>query len=78
MQSSLGPTRIWRTSAHGESREQKNQKIRDMLLPAIKNDIIYYGEGLKELIFPLNAKHPGPQEREFAAEIRRVIVEDCV
>ena len=58
-----------------ESREEKNQRIRDMLLPAVHNDVIYCGEGLKELIFPLNAKHPGPQEREFAAEIRRVIVE---
>ena len=58
-----------------ESREDKNQKIRDMLLPAVHNDVIYCGEELKELIFPLNAKHPGPQEREFAAEIRRVIVE---
>jgi len=58
-----------------ESREEKNQKIRDMLLPAVHNDVIYCGEELKEIIFPLNAKHPGPQEREFAAEIRRVIVE---
>jgi len=58
-----------------ESRGDKNQKIRDMLLPAVHNDVIYCGEELKEIIFPLNAKHPGPQEREFAAEIRRVIVE---
>ena len=61
-----------------ESREEKNRKIHDitdMLLPEVQKDVIYCGEGLKELIFPLNAKHPGPQEREFAAEIRRVIVE---
>ena len=58
-----------------ETREEKNQKIRDMLLPAVHDDVIYCGERLKELIFPLNAKRPGPQEREFAAEIRRVIVE---
>ena len=61
-----------------ESREEKNRKIHDitdMLLPEVQKDVIYFGEGLKELIFPLNAKHPGPQEQEFAAEIRRVIVE---
>ena len=46
-----------------------------MLLPAVRDDVIYCGEELKEIIFPLNAKHPGPQEQEFAAEIRRVIVE---
>ena len=58
-----------------ESREEKNLKICDMLLPAIQDDIIYCGQDMKELIFPLNAKTPGPQEREFAEEIRRVIVE---
>ena len=58
-----------------ESREEKNLKISDMLLPAVHDDVIYCGEELKDFIFPLNAKHPGPQEREFAAEIRRVIVD---
>ena len=58
-----------------ESREEKNMKISDMLLPAIQNDVIYCGEGLKEVIFPLNAKNPGLQEQEIAAELRRVIVE---
>ena len=58
-----------------ESREEKNQKIHDMLLPAIQNDVIYCSENLNELIFPLNAKHPGPQDRNIAAELRRVIVE---
>ena len=58
-----------------ESREEKNLKICDMLLPEVQNDVIYYGEELKELIFPLNAKTPGLQEREIAAELRRVIVE---
>ena len=58
-----------------ESREEKNLKINDILLPAVHDDVIYCGEELKDFIFPLNAKHPGPQEREFAAEIRRVIVD---
>ena len=58
-----------------ESREEKNLKIQEMLLPAIQDDAIYCGERLKELIFPLNVKNPGPQEKEFAAELRKVIVE---
>jgi len=58
-----------------ETRGEKNLKIREMLLPAVERDIIYCGEGLKELIFPLDVKTPGSQEREFAGELRRVIVE---
>ena len=58
-----------------ESREEKNQKIREMLLPAVQKDAIYCGEGLKELIFAVNAKNPGPLEQKLAAEIRKVIVE---
>ena len=45
-----------------ESTDEKNLQIHEMLLPAIENDTIYCGEGLKELIFPLNVKTPGPQE----------------
>ena len=58
-----------------ESRVEKDLKIQEMLLPAVQKDAIYCGEGLKQLIFPLNVKNPGPQEQEFAAELRKVIVE---
>ena len=58
-----------------ESREDKNRKIHDMLPPAIQDNAIYCGEGLKELIFAVNAKTPGQQEKKIAAELRRVIVE---
>ena len=58
-----------------ESTAEKNLKIQEILLPAVQKDAIYCGEGLKQLIFPLNVKNPGPQEQEFAAELRRVIVE---
>ena len=58
-----------------ESREEKNLKIREMLLPAVQEEAIYCSEEFKELIFPLNVKNPGPQEQEFAAKLRRLIVE---
>jgi len=58
-----------------ESREDKNQKIYDMLPPAIQENAIYCGEGLNKLIFAVNAKTPGSQENKIAAELRRVIVE---
>ena len=58
-----------------ESREDKNRKIHDMLPPAVQDSAIYCDERLKELIFAVNAKTPGPQEKKIAAELRRVIVE---
>ena len=58
-----------------ESRRKKNQKIREMLPPAVQGNAIYCDEGLEELIFAVNAKNPGPHEQKVAAELRRVIVE---
>ena len=58
-----------------EPREKKNQKIYDMLPPTVQENAIYCGENMKELIFAVNAKTPGPQEKKIAAELRRVIVE---
>ena len=58
-----------------ESREDKNRKIHEMLPPAVQDNVIYCDESLKELIFAVNAKTPGPQEKKIAAELRRVIVE---
>ena len=58
-----------------ESREEKNRKICEMLLPAVQSNAIYCDERLTELIFPVNALDPGPQDQEVAADIRRLIVE---
>ena len=58
-----------------EPREEKNQKIHKMLPLAVKDKVIYCDERLNQLIFAVNAKTPGPHERQIAAELRRVIVE---
>ena len=60
-----------------ESREAKNQKLREMLLPEFENELIFCGEELRELIFPLNAQSPGEDEKRIAEEIRKVIMEHC-
>ena len=58
-----------------ETREEKNLKLREMLLPAVHDNIVYFGEEMNEVIFPVNTKTPGPQERQIAAELRRLIIE---
>ena len=60
-----------------ESREEKNRKLREMLLPEFENELIFHGEEMCELIFPLNAQSPGEDERRIAHEIRKVIMEQC-
>ena len=60
-----------------ESRDEKNRKLREMLLPEFENELIFLGEEMRELIFPLNAQSPGADERRIAQEIRKVIMEKC-
>ena len=55
-----------------ESREEKNQRL-IKLLRKFKQSLIFRGQEMKELIFPLNAKTPGPQDDEVASEITKMI-----
>ena len=55
-----------------ETRNQKNQMLRE-LLSKFKESLIFFGQRMEELIFPLNAKNSGPQDHEVASEITRVI-----
>ena len=53
----------------GESRETKNQKLREMLLPTFEKEIIYYQPGTDQVLFPMNAKCPGEEEEDMAQAI---------
>ena len=61
----------WRCS---ESRKEKNKKLIALLTPAFQRMLLYYGEGMKELIFPVNAKNLGRQDQEVARELRKAIL----
>ena len=58
-----------------ESRETKNRKLLNMLLPTFESEVIYSSRDMKQLIFALNAKTPGEPEYEIADEIRKKIME---
>ena len=51
-----------------ETRETKNQKLREMLLPTFEKEIIYY-QGTDQVLFPMNAKCPGKEEEDMAQAI---------
>ena len=52
-----------------ESREVKDQKLREMLLPTFEKEIIYYKAGENKVLFPMNAKCPGVEEENMAQAI---------
>ena len=53
-----------------ESRQAKNQKLREMLLPTFKNEIVYYQAAMNDVLFPMNAKCPSNEEEDMAQVIR--------
>jgi len=60
-----------------ETREVKNQKLAEMLLPEFQDEVVYSNLVKRELIFPLNAKSPGEKEQEVAKNIREIIMSMC-
>ena len=60
-----------------ETREAKNHKLAEVLLPEFQDEVIYFNLPNKEFIFPLNAKSPGKEEWEIAEEIRKIIMLKC-
>ena len=56
-----------------ESRETKNQKLRDMLLPAFKKEVVYYDAKTNGVLFPMNAKFPREEEEAAAGTVRTAL-----
>ena len=60
-----------------ETREAKNRKLVEMLLPKFEDEVMYFNVPKKELIFPLNAKSPKKEDWTTAEVIRKLIMEKC-
>ena len=61
-----------------ETRQAKNQRLSEMLLPDFQDEVVYCNETMKEFIFALNAKCPGPEEKTMAEYLRQLIIRDCL
>ena len=59
-----------------ESRQQKNEKLCSILCPVMQDELVFYGESLKELIFPVNMIGRGEEEERIAKMLRQEI-EKC-
>jgi E1A/CREB-binding protein len=61
-----------------ETREAKNRKLIELLVPAFPEQVVFYGQDRKQVIFPLNARCPREAEKKVAKEIREVILKQCI
>jgi len=57
-----------------EKREEKNQKLHSKLSPIFGQNLIFYGQKMKELIFPVNAQVPKAEDHEVAKELTKEIL----
>ena len=53
-----------------ESIEDKNRRLQNKLCPEFDQSLVFHGQ---EIIFPINAKNPGPQDHRVASEITSMI-----
>ena len=62
-----------------ETRRDKNEQLATLLLQDFKEEVLYYRlTAPKELIYPLNAKKPGKEEKDTADRIRLQVSSECV
>ena len=61
-----------------ETRQAKNQRLSEILLPDFQDEVVYCDETMKEFLFALNAKCPGPEEKRMAEYLRQLIIRDCL
>ena len=56
-----------------ETLEEKNEKLLKLLSSNFRDQLVYYNKANNELIFPVDAKHPGAHEEVVAKLIRTVV-----
>ena len=56
-----------------ETLEEKNAKLLGMLLPEHGEQLVYFSNDMKELIFPLNTRDPDDRDKAIAETIRHHI-----
>ena len=56
-----------------ESLDDKNKKLLEMLEPEFFDQLVFYSQDMKQLIFPLNTLNPGEPEKAKAQTIRHAV-----
>ena len=60
----------------GENREEKNQKLRNIIPPDLKQSILYYEHSNEELLFAVNVKTPENDDRKMIGYVRQMMIKE--
>ena len=66
-------THVDQEKKSSETREQKNTTILKLLLPTLGKQIVYRNVRTKDVVFPLNAKTPGSEDKVIIEQVREVL-----
>ena len=59
-----------------EDIHEKNRKLKEIIPPQLKSSIVYSEQSKEELLFAINAKAPGDDDRKVIAAIRKMMIEE--
>ena len=71
----LGTHKDEESKCSTETREEKNEKIKKLLLPTFQNEALYSGLD-RQPIFAVNAKSPADEDQKVAEQIRLLVMKD--
>ena len=69
----VGTHRDLEDQCHGETRDDKNEKLLELLTPSMEVQLMYFKADGSELIYPLNAKDPNDNDRKHTTELCQAI-----
>ena len=69
----VGTHRDLEDQCDGETRNNKNEKLLELLTPSLEGHLMYFTPDRSELIFPLNAKDPNKNDQKLTNDICQII-----
>ena len=69
----VGTHRDLESQFNGETRDDKNEELLELLIPSMEGHLMYFKADGSELIYPLNAKHPNEDDRKLSADLCQAI-----
>ena len=69
----VGTHRDLEDQCHGETRDDKNENLLELLTPSMEDHLMYFNTDGSELIYPLNVRDPSEDDRKLTNELCQAI-----
>eukprot|EP00731_Ephydatia_muelleri_P015447 Em0008g1167a len=69
----VGTHRDLEDQCHDETRDNKNEKLLELLTPSMEDHLMYFKADGSELIYPLNVRDPSEDDRKLTDELCQAI-----